>query len=181
MDPPFRMHLLPDGSTDPISMEKTSRPSQLALPLNPHRPASDSTTTEMVLTPSGRVHLSRHFALSPAGPPPDMFLLSPTSASQQQQQQQVEMSFTSAFSSSNSLRHRRGKTLILPKLKIVKGQQEATVDELTTSSSTTSSFSSSFQHFRRSVSTSTFAETSAWYNRRQSSTNTVADFMMCHS
>jgi len=176
------MHLLPDGSTDPISMEKTSRPSQLALPLNPHRPAaSDSSTTEMVLTPSGRVHLSRHFALSPAGPPPDMFLLSPTSASQQQQQQ-VEMSFTSAFSSSNSLRHRRGKTLILPKLKIVKGQQEATVDELTTaSSSTTSSFSSSFQHFRRSVSTSTFAETSAWYNRRQSSTNTVADFMMCHS
>ena len=107
-----------------------------------------------------------------------LFLPSPSSSSSshhhsssmttllQQQQQSETMSFTSAFNS--SLRHRRGKTLILPKLKIPSGRSgsglsaEAGDESLSSFAyqshhhhrSTTSS------HFRRSVSTSTFAESS---------------------
>ena len=92
-----------------------------------------------------------------------------------QQQQHLEtMSFTSAFNS--SLRHRRGKTLILPKLKIPSGRSGSggagTSAESGDVDSSPFGFQSSQQqhhhhrsstssHFRRSVSTSTFAESTS--------------------
>ena len=109
-----------------------------------------------------------------------LFLPSPSSSSSshhhstsmttllQQQQQSETMSFTSAFNS--SLRHRRGKTLILPKLKIPSGRS-GSGSGLSAEAGDESSSSFAYQshhhhrsttstHFRRSVSTSTFAESS---------------------
>ena len=94
-----------------------------------------------------------------------------------------EMTFTSAF----SLRNRRGKTLILPKLKIPRtgsanvspsghssqndgATNEATFSQISSSSSRfatlteSSNFSSSTSHFRRSVSSSTVTE-SSWHKQ----------------
>ena len=167
----------------PLTGSGSSRPAQLmTLPLlnsGANSFISDSTT---VLTPR---HISRHFILSPSSTSGDQ-LLSPSGGTTSffggLSVQQQEMSFTSAFSSSSSLRHRRGKTLILPKLKIAKGQgyPEAQEESSTTSSIFSSTNSSSMtiqQHFRRSVSTSTFAESSWYASRRQSSTSTVSDFL----
>lgn len=139
-------------------------------------------------------HLSRHHGLSPSNSHSSSFqldLLSPSSSSsshltalQAQQQQQTEMSFTSAFTS--TLRNRRGKTLILPKLKIPRSSKMSEAEEVdgggreVQSSSIhqwrhSENLSTSSTHFRRSVSSSTFTESAAWYSSRQSSTSNMSE------
>lgn len=147
------------------------------------------------MTPVRHHHLSRHHGLSPSNSqsPFQLDLLSPSSSSshstvlQAQQQQQTEMSFTSAFTS--TLRNRRGKTLILPKLKIPRSSNKVDgglPDETETGGGMREIQSSSIHHwqrhsenttthFRRSVSSSTFTESAAWYSSRQSSTSNMSE------
>ena len=152
-----------------------------------------SSLASTLMTPVRHHHLSRHHCLSPSNSqsPFQLDLLSPSSTHstvlQAQQQQQTEMSFTSAFTS--TLRNRRGKTLILPKLKIPRssksGDQGAADDandsvrEVQSSSihhwRHSENLSSSTTHFRRSVSSSTFTESAAWYSSRQSSTSNMSE------
>ena len=151
-----------------------------------------SSLASTLMTPVRHHHLSRHHCLSPSNSqsPFQLDLLSPSSTHstvlQAQQQQQTEMSFTSAFTS--TLRNRRGKTLILPKLKIPRssksGDQGAADDNDSVREVQSSSIhhwrhsenlSSSTTHFRRSVSSSTFTESAAWYSSRQSSTSNMSE------
>ena len=145
-------------------------------------------------------HLSRHNCLSPSNSQStlQLELLSPSSTTssitqhstvfQAQQQQQSEMSFTSAFTS--TLRHRRGKTLILPKLKIPRSSKTdggaAASDEAENYREVQSSSIHSWRqnenltsstHFRRSVSSSTFTESAAWYSTRHSSTSNMSEMI----
>lgn len=147
-------------------------------------------------------HLSRHNCLSPSNSQStlQLELLSPSSTTssitqhstvfQAQQQQQSEMSFTSAFTS--TLRHRRGKTLILPKLKIPRSSKAdggaaaaAAADEAENYREVQSSSIHSWRHnenltsthFRRSVSSSTFTESAAWYSTRHSSTSNMSEMI----
>lgn len=143
-------------------------------------------------------HLSRHHCLSPSNSQStlQLELLSPSSTTssvthhstvlQAQQQQQSEMTFTSAFTS--TLRHRRGKTLILPKLKIPRsskadggtvGDEAENYREVQSSSTHQWRHSENLTatHFRRSVSSSTFTESAAWYNTRHSSTSNMSEMI----
>lgn len=160
-----------------------------------------SSLASTLMTPVRHHHLSRHHCLSPSNSqsPFQLDLLSPSSTSshmtvlQAQQQQQTEMSFTSAFTS--TLRNRRGKTLILPKLKIPRSSKTDGLDETESgiggggvggnvrevqSSSVhhwrhSENLTSMSTHFRRSVSSSTFTESAAWYSSRQSSTSNMSE------
>lgn len=152
-----------------------------------------SSLASTLMTPVRHHHPSRHHCLSPSNSqsPFQLDLLSPSSTHptifQAQQQQQTEMSFTSAFTS--TLRNRRGKTLILPKLKIPRSSKsgdpmaaDADTDSVREVQSSSihhwrhnENLSSSTTHFRRSVSSSTFTESAAWYSSRQSSTSNMSE------
>ncbi|XP_045024894.1 cAMP-specific 3',5'-cyclic phosphodiesterase isoform X2 [Daphnia magna] len=144
-------------------------------------------------------HLSRHNCLSPSNSQSTLHLelLSPSSTTssvthhstvfQAQQQQQSEMTFTSAFAS--TLRHRRGKTLILPKLKIPRSSKAdggaAAAEDAENYREVQSSSIHQWRHsenltttnFRRSVSSSTFTESAAWYSTRHSSTSNMSEMI----
>lgn len=144
-------------------------------------------------------HLSRHNCLSPSNSQStlQLELLSPSSTTssvthhstvfQAQQQQQSEMTFTSAFAS--TLRHRRGKTLILPKLKIPRSSKAdggaAAAEDAENYREVQSSSIHQWRHsenltttnFRRSVSSSTFTESAAWYSTRHSSTSNMSEMI----
>ena len=155
---------------------------------------ASSSLAATLMTPIRHHHLSRLHCLSPSTSqsPFQLDLLSPSSqhstALQAQQQQQSEMSFTSAFT---SLRNRRGKTLILPKLKIPRGSKADGSDdndgarEIQSSSvhhwRHSENLTSSTTHFRRSVSSSTFTESAAWYSSRQSSTSNMSEVICASS
>ncbi|KAI9565889.1 hypothetical protein GHT06_009687 [Daphnia sinensis] len=183
-----------------VFVESASETSSSEMMVQSSEMSSSSSLASTLVTPIRQQpqlhhHLSRHNCLSPSNSQStlQLELLSPSSTTssvthhstvfQAQQQQQSEMTFTSAFAS--TLRHRRGKTLILPKLKIPRSMKTDGGEEAENYREVQSSSIHQWRHsenltttnFRRSVSSSTFTESAAWYSTRHSSTSNMSEMI----